>query len=511
METNYILGGVMSNKNQVIIQNKIDTNKKIALLLMVASTIGHIILLILTIMNIFSVNIQLVGISGITLFLLSLVAYVLARKERSVDAVAYLIIIISILIPCIVGADGNNYILLTYLFPFVIASLYLERKFAIFSYIVVPISILASTYVSIRISTPVGFTEAVIVKLVGYSCELLVMIIAFSLLSKRIVNLFKNLVDSSQQKIMLDSLEYAQEKSNEMAQMLHESLVELTESVESSAVTNEAIAQNTSEAEANSAENLNYVADSKSTISMISTGLHDISITTTDMLEVFKESFSKTEKSFIKIRETEKTMEGIGIASNQTKVVMDDLVLTSKDINTIIGDISSIAEQTNLLALNASIEAARAGAMGKGFAVVADEVRKLSEESGSAADKIRNLINELNSKTDIAIEAVDKSVSLMDSGLKEVFETREIIDEVMTLQTSTNDHMCKIEDFSKSSEKNGDNLMEVIEKVNELVETSLTQVSDIASDTLRQSSVMEDITSSFKTIERVTEELKSIS
>lgn len=47
-------------------------------------------------------------------------------------------------------------------------------------------------------------------------------------------------------------------------------------------------------------------------------------------------------------------------------------------------DIENIAKQINILALNAAIEAVRAGTAGKGFAVVADEVRTLASSSKKA-------------------------------------------------------------------------------------------------------------------------------
>jgi len=380
----------------------------------------------------------------------------------------------------------------------------------IFSYVVVPVNILTSVYFTLVGKFPDTYGDVLMNYMVSYAMEIVIMILAFTLLNSRIVKLFENLVDSDDQKRMLDSIKYAKEKSTEISHTLHESLTDLYESIELSAITNEGIAQNSGDAEQNGVANLTYVTDSKSSIMQISDGLHDIADITKEMLEAFNISFDKTGLSLAKIKETEETMDQVREASTKTKEVMDDLMTTSKDINQIIGDISSIADQTNLLALNASIEAARAGEMGKGFAVVADEVRNLSEESRKATEKISTLIGDLNAKTNVALEAVSKSVNMMESGRSEVQETRRTLDHVMQLQEKTNMHMTAIDKFSSESSSYGGELVEVIEKINELLDSSLTQISDIANATKTQAKSMEEITSSFKTIEEVAVELKAI-
>jgi methyl-accepting chemotaxis protein len=324
------------------------------------------------------------------------------------------------------------------------------------------------------------------------------------------VGLFENLLDSKEQEKLFAQIKYAQDQSASLSHQLYESLIILDESIESSAIANEAIFENATEAERGSLESKNYVIESNETIDRISNSLKEIAQITHKMIEAFKSSYDKTSTSLKGINHTKTTMEKVGQASHQTMVVMDDLKVTSQDINQIIEEISGIAEQTNLLALNASIEAARAGEMGKGFAVVAEEVRKLSVESSGSAEKIRGLIQALNQKTEGAIDAVNLSSQLIDEGIEDVNVTQDMVEEVMKLQEDTNQYMEKIEGFSQSSYTYGESLNEVMIKIKDQVISSSHQVSEIAKETKIQTQAMEEIASSVKTVEQVSEALKTI-
>ncbi|WP_138494626.1 methyl-accepting chemotaxis protein [Paenibacillus pinistramenti] len=99
---------------------------------------------------------------------------------------------------------------------------------------------------------------------------------------------------------------------------------------------------------------------------------------------------------------------------NSMQLVSDQMSRLENDSNQIgeiIEVIDDIAEQTNLLALNAAIEAARAGDQGRGFAVVADEVRKLAERSGEATKQITSIIKGMQENTRHSVKAVAEGVS----------------------------------------------------------------------------------------------------
>lgn len=94
----------------------------------------------------------------------------------------------------------------------------------------------------------------------------------------------------------------------------------------------------------------------------------------------------------------EKLTQELGYTSD----VVNSLHEESNHIGNVLNVIQGIAEQTNLLALNAAIEAARAGEQGRGFAVVADEVRSLAGRTQESTEQIREQIETLQQQANAA-------------------------------------------------------------------------------------------------------------
>ncbi len=97
--------------------------------------------------------------------------------------------------------------------------------------------------------------------------------------------------------------------------------------------------------------------------------------------------------------------------SSSTK--SEELKVSSQNIGEAVGFIAKIADQTNLLALNAAIEASRAKEHGKGFAVVADETRALAAESEKNAEFISELVNKIQGSIDSIIKNITNTTDII--------------------------------------------------------------------------------------------------
>jgi methyl-accepting chemotaxis protein len=140
-----------------------------------------------------------------------------------------------------------------------------------------------------------------------------------------------------------------------------------------------------------------------------------------------------------------------GVVVAEAITAMGRIEQSSSQISSIIGVIDEIAFQTNLLALNAGVEAARAGEAGRGFAVVAQEVRELAQRSAKAAKEIKDLIR--------------NSTAEVESGVKLVRDTGDVLKTIETYIVEINGHM---EAIATSAREQSTGLAEVNTAVNQM-------------------------------------------
>jgi len=144
---------------------------------------------------------------------------------------------------------------------------------------------------------------------------------------------------------------------------------------------------------------------------------------------------------------------------------MESIKESSGAINEITQIINDIAEQTNLLSLNASIEAARAGDYGKGFAVVAEEIGKLADRSIQEAKSIQSHIASTVDNIENERIIVENSTSVIQDIGNTAFDVGEAI--------STITDLCK-EQEEMSSEINS-NMISIAARSSEITTATTEQ------------------------------------
>lgn len=158
----------------------------------------------------------------------------------------------------------------------------------------------------------------------------------------------------------------------------------------------------------------------------------------------------------------------VGIVDESLKRLQEQAL----QISEVVTVINSIAEQTNLLALNAAIEAARAGEHGRGFAVVADEVRTLATRTQASTTEINDTITQLQNETETTVVA-------MSHALDKAKET---------------------EGFVMQSNERLDSIAAAVNTIN-------TMITQIATATEEQTSVVEEININVTTIKSISEQV----
>lgn len=187
-----------------------------------------------------------------------------------------------------------------------------------------------------------------------------------------------------------------------------------------------------------------------------------------------------------------------------------DLSDKSAHIGEIVDSIHQIAQQTNLLALNAAIEAARAGEAGKGFAVVADEINKLSLESADATQKIEAILKDILNTVDHTSNVINLNNTIVKESNDQLEETVQIFHNI----SSSSEDVVKVSSVLESELKNiltiKEELMECIQKITSMSETSMESAVGIGTSTEEQAIAAEEVMKAMENVQREMNDLGNL-
>ncbi len=165
----------------------------------------------------------------------------------------------------------------------------------------------------------------------------------------------------------------------------------------------------------------------------------------------------------------------------------------SQEIQTAAEFIASIAAETNLLALNASIEAARAGEQGRGFAVVAQQIKNLAEQSSTSAQNIDAVIKNLLSESDKTVECMNRVQTITQAENHEIKETHQLFIDLGSNITKAFEEVGTI----------SDNLL----KLSSAEENIVAEINSLSSTTQETAASTEEITASSEELNSTAEVL----
>lgn len=176
--------------------------------------------------------------------------------------------------------------------------------------------------------------------------------------------------------------------------------------------------------------------------------------------------------------------------------VIQSLATQSNEIGTVLEVIDGIAEQTNLLALNAAIEAARAGEQGRGFAVVADEVRLLAQRTQQSTEEVQRMIDSLQKNSQQAVQVIDQSSQASSLAVEQANIASSNLSEITTALVNINDLNASIASSTLQQSH-------VAEEIN----ANISRVANLAQES---TAAAEQSSGSSRTLEQLARELNQL-
>jgi methyl-accepting chemotaxis protein len=203
----------------------------------------------------------------------------------------------------------------------------------------------------------------------------------------------------------------------------------------------------------------------------------------TEMISSLQSVDNITRKKAESVLNLVKAIKSGSDASSATDVKFQTDVIDKIDgITDMANSIQAIAAQTNLLSMNAAIEAAHAGDAGRGFAVVADEIRKLADTASKSSVGITKRIKEISEGIEGTGEFAQKKVDAFVVMNKEIVETKNAFDEIVTSVQELNSGGSQIQDA-----------MVVLQDVSSHIKNSAAEMTVGAEQVLKSQLELKDI------------------
>lgn len=249
------------------------------------------------------------------------------------------------------------------------------------------------------------------------------------------------------------------------------------------------ISESTTEIGANSDELRRAADELAKRTEQQAAALEETSAALEEITSTVRESADRAEEAKTKAMQAKDSTAKSGDVVKEAVQAMERIESASDEISQIIGVIDDIAFQTNLLALNAGVEAARAGEAGKGFAVVAQEVRELAQRSANAAKEIKGLIT--NSGAEVS------------NGVSLVKATGEALEQI---SIEVNDIEQNIQSIARASAEQSEGLGEInraVTDMDQVTQRNAAMVEETNAVTHKLSSeteILAKLVSQFKTV-----------
>lgn len=466
--------------------------------------------LILNIVGIFIVDMtQMVicYIAGMVLmFVPTLVVNVM--KKRSEGYVKYVIITCAVIFTGILSVILPKHVVLLYVYPIAISSLYFSGKLNVFSTAFTIVAVSAAQVISFYIPCDkdanfTTFKSVILYGIVPRAMILFAISMIFTMLCKRTASMLGNLMSAEQQ-------EQLRAKSAEISETLVKAVQEMDGITADSANSGRMMAARSEDVMRDSEENSEHIRSIEGNMTAISDNLRSLDEMSREIELLLQRSNEITAENNTSLSVAEDGMKQIYKYTDTSMKTISELSEQSRRILDIVQMIGDISRQTNILSINASIESAHAGEAGRGFSIVAEEMVTLSNQTKDSAQEIGNIIADFTKNIKNAVGSMEQNFSLTQEGMENMNRIKSSAEKLSDSNNEISQNIGRIADVISDVAKSGNDVSTMLSEVSRNIENNSMAVTSV-SDTIRKTSEnIETLNTMVKEIRGLSEQLDTL-
>lgn len=502
-------------QNSMLRQNEKEANIIVAKVMRITFIIFTLVY-ILNVAGVFIIDktiMTLAYIGGGILLWIPTILVSLLKFEK--EFVKYINVICAAVFVMLLSTTLTYHVVVIYVYPIAIASLYFSKKLNITATILTVIGVSVGQLLAYYLNTlqDDNFTTlkgTIVFGIIPRALVLIAVAAIFTMLTSRTASMLSNLMGAEEQKEMLDHMNRMKENAADTSETLFGMVNELAQITDSSLHANQSIAEESERLLQGSMENTDAIEGANARMVQITeqlAGLSDMNHTTARLTEEIGVNTKENQK---RMDDATVNMEQISHSTDVCKQIIFNLGEESKEIIGIIRTITDISSQTNILALNASIEAARAGEQGRGFSVVAEEIQKLSEQTKTAVESIGKIVHQVVDNTEEAVKAMEKNVLFTKNGMESIRKANESA----TLITASNMELEKqihsIDEVAERIRVSSDEVADSMKQINDNTQQNCSAVEHVTASTQENTAGTESLAEIVEQIRILSEQLNKV-
>lgn len=465
------------------------------------------LLIVLSVVGVFQTKVgELLVLTAVAL-VVTLGPGIAYRMNVSVHIMKYVTTFALAALVALMATNAALGIYMTYAFAMVFSLFYYDRKFTIqvsvVSYILLVISLYVRSLSVQQIEYETNFMWF-FSRSLGFLLESVVM----SLICVKIADLSHQMLakfaDTKKTAAMVDECERASEELGGVVEQMETC-------IHGFADTNDSITEAAQATLQDCNESFQFVDSVRSSIYELNQSADDLVNNTEQMLKISGETSEKLGGYIEMMGNTAREIGTIEHSARQTETLLESLEAGMKEISEFANTIAGITNQTNLLSLNASIEAARAGELGKGFSVVAGEVGQLAKNSKQASDAIVQIIHKIFSLLQEVQKSNQENINYVTNEIEKFREVEQEAEKISGLQEESRDKARIAAESSAGTRQSGEQVLNLIKQMEELVKNTIAQADRIVRETQTQKRVTGEVEKTFRQVNSVSESLLRIS